>query len=181
MISAPDASDRRANRELSRFRQQVYESLNRRADALFELGGYTGVPARFEGTERDIFLARLTGDVLAELRGLVPEVYEVHLAPRVRLVEALLQGEESAVPPVAVDPLPEDAPIVAVHDTGTSPTHPYLAPVLAGTGSVVPGEPDPVDRDGHGTAMSGIATYPGYLQDIVAGQVRPQTGSSGCG
>lgn len=141
---------------------------------LARLGGYTGVPARFEGTERDIFLARLTGDVLADLPGLVPEVYEVHLAPRVRLVEALLQGEAAAAPPVAVDPLPEDAAIVAVHDTGTSPTHPYLAPVLAGTGSVVPGEPDPVDRDGHGTAMSGIATYPGYLQDIVAGKLRPQ-------
>ncbi|WP_396135326.1 transposase [Amycolatopsis sp. A133] len=37
MISLPDASDRRANGELSRFRQQVYECLNRRADALFEL------------------------------------------------------------------------------------------------------------------------------------------------
>ncbi|MGI6876928.1 hypothetical protein [Amycolatopsis sp. 3B14] len=37
MISLPDASNRCANGELSRFRQQVYESLNRRADALFEL------------------------------------------------------------------------------------------------------------------------------------------------
>ncbi|MFF1612320.1 transposase [Amycolatopsis sp. NPDC058278] len=37
VISVPDAGDRRANGELSRFRQQVYECLNRRADALFEL------------------------------------------------------------------------------------------------------------------------------------------------
>ncbi|GLZ36609.1 hypothetical protein Acsp05_02340 [Actinokineospora sp. NBRC 105648] len=37
MISVPDASDRRANGELSKFRRQVHESLNRRADALFEL------------------------------------------------------------------------------------------------------------------------------------------------
>ncbi|WP_306991991.1 NF041680 family putative transposase [Amycolatopsis thermophila] len=37
VISLPDASTRRADGELSRFRRRVYESLNRRADALFEL------------------------------------------------------------------------------------------------------------------------------------------------
>ncbi|MDQ7806027.1 S8 family peptidase [Amycolatopsis sp. A133] len=141
---------------------------------LAQLGGYFGTPARFEGVERDIFLARLSGAVLAELPGLVPEIYEVHLAPRVRLVEAVLLGEESAAPPVAVKQPPEDAAIVAVHDTGTSSTHPYLAPVLVGSGSVVPGEPDSVDRHGHGTEMAGIATYPDYLQGVAAGTLRPQ-------
>jgi hypothetical protein len=141
---------------------------------LAELGGYRGVPSRFEGVERDIFLVRLTGEVLAELPGLVPEVYEVHWAPRVRLVEALLQGEAAAAPPVEVAEPPEDAAVVAVHDTGTSLQHPYLRSVLLGSGSVVPGEPDAADRHGHGTKMAGIAIYPDYLQGVVQGVLHPQ-------
>ncbi|MFC3453056.1 S8 family peptidase [Amycolatopsis speibonae] len=141
---------------------------------LAQLGGHHGSPTRFEGAERDIFLARLSGNVLSELPSLVPEVYEVHLAQRVRLVEALLQGEASASPPVAVGEPPTDATVVAVHDTGISPAHPYLRPILLGSGSVVPGEPDAADRHGHGTAMSGIAAYPDYLQGIAAGLLNPR-------
>lgn len=141
---------------------------------LAQMGGHRGIPARFQGVERDIFLARLSGDVLAELPGLVPEVYEVHLAQRVRLVEALLQGEATAAAPVDVEELAEDAAVVAIHDTGTSPVHPYLRSVVYGTGSVVPGEPDAVDQHGHGTEMAGVAVYPDYLQGVAAGVLRPQ-------
>ncbi|TNC28024.1 S8 family peptidase [Amycolatopsis alkalitolerans] len=141
---------------------------------LADLGGFRGMPRQYEGVERDIFLARLTGDVLAELPGLMPEVYEVHFAPRVRLVETLLQGEAKAAPPVGVEPPPEDAAVVAVYDTGTSAHHPYLRPALLGTGSVVPGEPDAADRHGHGTEMAGIAVYPDYLQGVAQGVLRPQ-------
>ncbi|GAA5149895.1 S8 family peptidase [Pseudonocardia eucalypti] len=141
---------------------------------LAALGGHQGVPSRFEGVERDIYLARLTGDVLGALPGLVPEVYEVHLAPRVRLVEALLRGEAAADPQAEVEEPPPNAAVVAVHDTGTSSQHPYLRPVLQGTGSVVPGEPDVADRHGHGTKMAGIAVYPDYLQGIAEGTLRAQ-------
>ncbi|GAA3637835.1 S8 family peptidase [Lentzea roselyniae] len=141
---------------------------------LAQLGGHHGVPARFEGVERDIFLTRLSGDVLSELPGLVPEVYEVHLAPRVRLVEALLQGEETAAPPVAVGEVSDDAAVVAVHDTGISSGHPYLRPVVCGAASVIPDEPDVADRHGHGTEMAGIAVYPDYLQGVASGLLQPQ-------
>lgn len=143
------------------------------------LGARLATPTRFEGVERDIYLVRLTGEVLAELPGLIPEVYEVHLAPRVRMVEALLLGERTAAPPVPVEPLPETAAVVAVHDTGTSPGHPYLDPALLGVGSAVPGEPDPTDKNGHGTEMSGIAVYSDYLQGIAGGRLRPQNGLVG--
>ncbi|MGK8487088.1 S8 family peptidase [Nocardia asiatica] len=141
---------------------------------LAQLGGHIGAPARFGGTERDIYLVRLTGEVLAELPGLVPEVYELHFAPRVRLVEAVRQGEAIGAVPAAVEELRDGAAVVAVHDTGISAEHPYLKPVLIGSHSVVPGEPDTTDRHGHGTEMAGIATYPDYLQGVAAGSLRPQ-------
>jgi hypothetical protein len=135
---------------------------------LARLGGQASQPARFDGVERDIYLARLSGETLLAVAGLVPEIYEVHFAPRVRLVEAAIQAQTFAQPPAAVADPPDDAAVVAVHDTGTSPEHPYLQNAVIGLGSVVPGEPEPTDRHGHGTEMSGVATYRDYLQELLA-------------
>jgi hypothetical protein len=63
---------------------------------------------------------------------------------------------------------------VAVHDTGTSPEHPYLRNAVIGLGSVVPGEPGSADQHGHGTEMSGVAIYRDYLQELVARQLHPR-------
>jgi hypothetical protein len=121
--------------------------------------------------ERDIYLTRLSGEVLREIPGLLPEVYEVHPAPRVRLVESIIRTEKTAQPPVSVTQPSADAAAVAIHDTGTSPLHPYLSPALLGTHSSVPGEPEADDKHGHGTEMSGVAIYPEYLTQITAGRL----------
>ena len=124
---------------------------------LSRLAGNDREPDVFRGPDRDVYLVRLPGAVLRQVPALVPDVAEIHRAARSTLIEAAELADERGEL-VDVRPPPDDAPAVAVHDTGVAADHPYLGPLLLGAGSAVPAA-GPEDRDGHGTKMAGIAAY----------------------
>ncbi len=84
------------------------------------------------------------------------DVRSVDLPPRIGLEQALLitdiQQLEETPPP------PDDAPGIAVLDTGIVAGHPLLAPAIGDTQSFLAGA-GADDEHGHGTFVSGIALY----------------------
>jgi len=121
----------------------------------------------FHGPERDVHVVLATGQTLKALPLLIPDVAEVHHAPVVNPV-VLAEAQDLAGEMAEVDPPPEDAVAIAIHDSGVDSGHPYVAPILLGAESVVPGEVGTLDTDGHGTQMAGVAAY-ARLADGVAG------------
>jgi hypothetical protein len=126
----------------------------------------------FRGLERDVHLIRSTGASLKSLPLLLPLAAEVHLAPEV-LPIILAEAADEAGEVADVAPPRADAAVVAVHDSGVDGAHPYIAPILVGHASVVPGEPATLDIDGHGTQVAGVAAYSSLASDVAAGTVRP--------
>lgn len=122
----------------------------------------------FRGPERDVRVVLATGESLKALPLLLPDVAEVHLAPTVFPI-VLAEAQDTAGELADVDPPPESAVAVAVHDSGVDAGHPYLSPILLGAESVVPGELGTADNDGHGTQMSGVAAYSMLAEGIVGG------------
>jgi hypothetical protein len=62
--------------------------------------------------------------------------------------------------------------VVAVHDTGVDSGHPLLKSVLLDSATAIPGG-DPLDYDGHGTAMAGLAVYGDLAQQVPSGSLKP--------
>lgn len=121
----------------------------------------------FRGVERDVHVVLATGESLKALPQLLPDVAEVHLAPTINPI-VLAEARDLAGDLADVEPPPDAAIPVAVHDSGVDAQHPYVASLLLGADSVVPGEPGTADPDGHGTQMAGLAAY-SRLADGVAG------------
>ena len=127
--------------------------------------------------ERRVILAKATisqlanvanlFDILAELRKATtaPSEY-LQLSPRDQ--EAFVADLVSrTVPP------PEDAPAVCHLDTGVNRGHPLIQSALS-EDHVLTVREDwlPTDRDGHGTAMAGLALYGEALEDSLDGEDR---------
>lgn len=123
----------------------------------------------FRGPERDVHVVLASGASLKSLPVVLPDAAEVHLAPTVFPI-VLAEAQDQAGELADVDPPPDDAVVIAVHDSGVDSSHPYVRPILLGAGSVVPGVPGSADVDGHGTQIAGVAAY-SALADGVAGGV----------
>ena len=124
----------------------------------------------FVATERDIYLARLSGSILVELSSVAPEVYRVQEAPAgLRDLMAYRMAADLDLEAIAEAP-DESAATVVIIDTGVAERHPLLQPVIRGPGiSVVVGKPATLDEEGHGTEMAGVAAFADLTADLLAG------------
>lgn len=122
----------------------------------------------FSGPERDVHVVLASGASLKALPVLLPDAAEVHLAPTVFPI-VLAEAQDSAGELAEVDPPPDAAVVVAVHDSGVDASHPYVTPILLGAESVVPGVQGSADVDGHGTQMAGLAAYSSLADGIAGG------------
>lgn len=127
-----------------------------------------GVIPVFRGPERDVHVVLASGSSLKALPVLLPDAAEVHLAPTVFPI-VLAEAQDTAGELADVDPPPDDAVVVAVHDSGVDSSHPYVSPILLGAESVVPGVLGSADTDGHGTQMAGVAAYSALADGIAGG------------
>ncbi len=94
----------------------------------------------------------------------VPEVATVDHPPEPDLeAPSVVQMALDELP--AVEPVPQDAPVVAVVDSGIN-AHPLLEDVLVASESFIPGV-GPADVWGHGTKVGGTAVF-GDLRDQIA-------------
>lgn len=128
--------------------------------------GADAIPV-FRGPERDVHVVLASGASLKSLPLVLPDAAEVHLAPTVFPI-VLAEAQDQAGELADVDPPPEGAVVIAVHDSGVDSSHPYVSPILLGADSVVPGVLGSADVDGHGTQIAGVAAY-SALADGVAG------------
>lgn len=135
--------------------------------AALTVDGIDALPV-FRGPERDVHVVLASGASLKALPVLLPDAAEVHLAPTVFPI-VLAEAQDQAGELADVDPPPEDAVVIAVHDSGVDSSHPYVSPILLGTDSVVPGVPGSADVDGHGTQMAGVAAYSALADGIAGG------------
>lgn len=128
------------------------------------------VSPAYRGPERDVHVLLATGETLKQIPFLLPDIAEVHRAPTVMPI-VMAEAQDEAGETADVDPPASDAAVVAIHDSGIDAQHPYVAPILLGAESVVPGEPATFDRDGHGTQMAGVAAYSDLAVDVAGGML----------
>lgn len=99
------------------------------------------------------------------------DVRFVDLPPRLGLRFELLTTGLSQFPPI---PSPDqDAPRVAVLDSGVISGHPLLAPAIGDSQSFLAAR-GPEDEDGHGTMVSGVALYGDVAGCIEARSFTPR-------
>lgn len=133
--------------------------------------GGPGTPV-YRGPERDVHLVSATGASLKALPILLPSAVEVHRAPHVHLVALAEASDEAGETAEVEEPAPAAAAI-ALHDSGITQDHPYLDRIVLGASSVVPGAPSPLDEDGHGTRMAGLAAYSRLASEVAHGLLVP--------
>lgn len=92
------------------------------------------------------------------------DVRTVDLPPRYHLETQILQTDVQALTP-PVSPA-EEAPRIAILDSGITANHPLLGPAVGGAHSFIAGH-DANDSHGHGTQVAGIALY-GDVANAVA-------------
>jgi hypothetical protein len=138
------------------------------------LDGVATLP-EFIAVEQIVFFVRTRLDSLATLIRSTDCIYEFDLAaPPTR---DWLYSSHQPVNDLASFELArpaDDAPAVAILDTGIATEHPLLKPAIRGAISALPDDSSPEDRHRHGTGMAGIALYGGGLGDALdAGQYVP--------
>jgi hypothetical protein len=100
------------------------------------------------------------------------DIRTVDLPPRMGLAFDLLTADVNQFP--LVPPPPENAPRIAVLDSGITAGHPLLSAAIGDAqGFVAPGR-DAADMAGHGTFVSGLALYGDVAAQIRSGQFIPQ-------
>jgi hypothetical protein len=121
------------------------------------------VTDRYIGVTFTALRIRARGNAVRYLLEL-PIVRMINLPPQVDLEVAPLL--EATVRDLGeVEPPDEDAPLVAILDTGVNNGHPLLAPVVVGR-AAVPASIGLSDVFGHGSRVSGIAAY-GDVRDCL--------------
>ena len=97
-------------------------------------------------------------------------VRTVDLPPRYGLEVSVLQTNVQDLPPI---PMPaQNAPGIAVLDSGLATNHPLLAPAVGDAQSFLPGR-GPEDEHGHGTHVAGIALYGDVQAQLGTGALTP--------
>jgi hypothetical protein len=127
----------------------------------FERLGVTGAH-QYLATERLVYFARMSGEVLLNLMESTDCVFEFDLAPPD--VRGWLMVNDANFPvrelgEFAWTPPAEDAPAVVLLDSGTVSGHPMLRHALLSSESALPHDPSPEDTIGHGTRMAGVALF----------------------
>jgi hypothetical protein len=122
-----------------------------------EIAGLRGeVSDRYIGITFSALRVRATGDVIQRLLD-DPLVRLVDLPPQPDLdVAPLLEATIADIG--TVEPPDDDAPLVAILDTGVNSAHPLLEPVVVDR-VASPGSLGLSDVFGHGSRVSGIAAY----------------------
>ncbi len=99
------------------------------------------------------------------------DVRTVDLPPRLGIGRTLISTDIRDLDEVS-NPA-DDAPGIAVLDTGLATGHPVLAPAVGDSQSFLAGAP-PADEHGHGTFVSGIALYDDVAECLSSGRFIPQ-------
>lgn len=100
------------------------------------------------------------------------DIRTVDLPPRMGLAFDLLTADVNQFPLVPAPP--DNAPRIAVLDSGITAGHPLLSAAIGDAqGFVAPGR-DAADMAGHGTFVSGLALYGDVAAQIRSGQFIPQ-------
>jgi hypothetical protein len=99
------------------------------------------------------------------------DVRMVDLPPSFGISRSIATRSISDFPPPL--PPPDNAPRVAVLDSGILSNHPLLKPAIGDTRSFEP-TGNPVDQHGHGTFVSGIALYGDIEAAVGAGSFEPK-------
>lgn len=120
----------------------------------------------YVGPSLTIVRVEATGDVIRPILS-VPEVAGVDLPPQPDLeAQPIVEMALEDVPPVA--PVPENAPIIGIIDSGIN-AHPLLDDVLIAS-EAFPPELGAADVWGHGTRVGGTAVYGDLREQMAAGQ-----------
>lgn len=100
------------------------------------------------------------------------DVRLVDLPPKLMLEPSLLQLDIQNISPVP--PPPENAPKIAVLDSGIAEGHPLIKPALGDAQGFVDPDRDSHDDNGHGTLVAGIALYDDVEACAQSGQFIPR-------
>ena len=99
------------------------------------------------------------------------DVRTVDLPPRIHLDFGLAKVPLQEIAPVL--PPPEDAPRVAILDSGIAGGHPLIGPAVGDAQSFLNGK-GPHDEHGHGTMVAGLALYGDIARGIEAKRFAPE-------
>jgi hypothetical protein len=99
------------------------------------------------------------------------DVRTVDLPPRFGLDISLLRTDIQALP--EIPPPPDGAPSIAVLDSGVVAGHPLLAPATGDLQSYLEGK-SPIDENGHGTLVAGLALYGDLEGALQRGNLTPR-------
>jgi hypothetical protein len=100
------------------------------------------------------------------------DIRTVDLPPRMGLAFDLLTADVNQFPLVPAPP--DNAPRIAVLDSGITAGHPLLSPAIGDAQGFVAPDRDAADMAGHGTFVSGLALYGDVAAQIRSGQFVPQ-------
>jgi hypothetical protein len=152
------------------YRNPLQDTTNSRAQVqrqLFHLGH--SVAHEFVAPEEITFFVRLSLNQLRALVANVDCIFGYDLAPVDILTWRLLSDPPARNELESFDlaPPPEDAPAVAILDSGISLEHPLLKAALLRASSILPGIDSAADAHGHGTKMAGATLYAGELAESL--------------
>lgn len=100
------------------------------------------------------------------------DIRTVDLPPRMGLAFDLLTADVNQFPQVPSPP--DNAPRIAVLDSGITAGHPLLSAAIGDAQGFVAPDRDAADMAGHGTFVSGLALYGDVAAQIRSGQFIPQ-------
>ena len=100
------------------------------------------------------------------------DIRTVDLPPRMGLSFELLTADVNQFPQVPAPP--DNAPRIAVLDSGITAGHPLLSAAIGDAQGFVTPDREAADMAGHGTFVSGLALYGDVAEQIRSGQFIPQ-------